>query len=226
MFPEVIAMFYGQRPRQHDLRSDGPSARSRRWLAAAAAALIAAGTIAAVAPAFVSPASAASAAASAVAEASAAASKLQPWPVLKEGRNSLWPPVTVRSLQYLLKEHGAKLVVNGHFGPKTKAAVIAFQRSRHLPASSVVRARTWKALVVTVKRGSTGPAVRAVQDQINFRNNNSGHTLTVDGVFGRKTEAAVRAFQRAMSAQVPGFVVDGIAGKQTWQALVTEALSG
>jgi peptidoglycan hydrolase-like protein with peptidoglycan-binding domain len=225
MFPEVIAMFYGQRPRQHDPRSEGSSARSRRWLAAAAA-LIAAGTIAAVAPALLSPASAASAAASAVTEASTAAAKLQPWPVLKEGRNSLWPPVTVRSLQYLLKEHRARLAVDGHFGPKTKAAVVAFQRSHHLPATGVVRARTWKALVVTVKRGSTGPAVRAVQDQINFRNNNSGHTLTVDGVFGRKTEAAVRAFQRAMSAQVPDFVVDGIAGKQTWQALVTEALSG
>jgi murein L,D-transpeptidase YcbB/YkuD len=116
--------------------------------------------------------------------------------------------------------------LNGHFGPKTKAAVIAFQRSHKFPTSGVVRTQTWKALVVTVKRGSTGQAVRAVQDQINFRNNKNGHTLTVDGVFGRKTEAAVRAFQRAMSAQVPGFAADGIAGKQTWQALVTEALSG
>jgi murein L,D-transpeptidase YcbB/YkuD len=219
-------MFYGQRPRQHNLRSDGPPVRSRRRLAAAAAALMTAATIAAAAPAFVSPASAASAAASAVTEASTAAAKLQPWPILKEGRNSLWPPVTIRSLQYLLKAHGATLAVDGRFGSKTKAAVIAFQRAHKLPTSGVVRAQTWRALVVTVKRGSTGPAVRAVQDQINFRNNKNGHTLTVDGVFGRKTEAAVRAFQRAMSAQVPGFVVDGIAGKQTWQALVTEALSG
>jgi hypothetical protein len=29
-----------------------------------------------------------------------------------------------------------------------------------------------------------------------------------------------------MSREVPGFVVDGIEGPQTWQALVTEALSG
>jgi peptidoglycan hydrolase-like protein with peptidoglycan-binding domain len=29
-----------------------------------------------------------------------------------------------------------------------------------------------------------------------------------------------------MSGQVPGFAVDGIVGPQTWQALVTEALSG
>ena len=148
------------------------------------------------------------------------------WPVLKEGRNSLWPHATIRSLQYLQKPHGARLVVDGSFEAKTKAAVIAFQHSHHLPASGVVRAGTWKALVVAVKRGNSGPAVRAVQDQINFRDNSGRHTLTVDGVFGRNTEAAVRAFQHAMSAQVAGFVVDGIVGKQTWQALVTEALSG
>jgi len=158
--------------------------------------------------------------------ASTAAGQLQPWPVLKQGGNSLWPRATVRSLQYLLNAHGARLTVDGHFGAKTKAAVIAFQRSRKLAASGVVNARTWKQLVVSVKRGSHGPAVRAVQDQINFRNNENGHTLTVDGVYGKQTEAAVRAFQKAMSAEVPHFAVDGIVGTQTWQALVTEALSG
>lgn len=217
-------MSYSQRPREHNPQTAGTAARCRRRLAATA--FIAAGTIALVAPAFVSPASAASAEGSVATEASAAAAKLQPWPVLKEGHNSLWPHVTIRSLQYLLKAHGARLVVDGSFGAKTRAAVIAFQHSHHLPANGVVRAGTWKALVVAVRRGSSGPAVRAVQDQINFRNNSGGHTLTVDGVFGRKTEAAVRAFQRAVSAQVPGLVVDGVVGKQTWQAVVTETLSG
>ena len=33
--------------------------------------------------------------------------------------------------------------------------------------------------------------------------------------------AAVKAFQQAMSHEVHGFLVDGIAGPQTWQALVT-----
>lgn len=45
-------------------------------------------------------------------------------------------------------------------------------------------------------RGSAGPAVRAVQDQINFRNLKDGRTLTVDGLFGPKTETSVRAFQK------------------------------
>jgi peptidoglycan hydrolase-like protein with peptidoglycan-binding domain len=79
---------------------------------------------------------------------------------------------------------------------------------------------------VTVRLGSTGPAVRAAQDQINFRNNKNGRTLVVDGIFGAKTKAAVIAFQKAMSAEIRGFAVDGIVGPQTWQALVTEALAG
>jgi peptidoglycan hydrolase-like protein with peptidoglycan-binding domain len=68
--------------------------------------------------------------------------------------------------------------------------------------------------------------VRAVQDQINFRNLKNGRTLVVDGIFGPRTEASVRAFQNAMAAEVAGFNVDGIVGPQTWQALITEALSG
>lgn len=66
----------------------------------------------------------------------------------------------------------------------------------------------------------------AVQDQVNFRNLPNGHTLNVDGIYGPETVAAVKAFQQAISHEVHGFPVDGIAGPQTWQALVTEALSG
>jgi peptidoglycan hydrolase-like protein with peptidoglycan-binding domain len=154
------------------------------------------------------------------------AQALQPWPVLREGANSLWPPVTVRSLQYLLEARGARLAVDGQFGPRTRAAVAAFQRSHGLAASGVVQRATWLGLIITVRAGSTGPAVRAVQDQVNFRNGKNGHTVAVDGVFGPKTKAAVIAFQRAIATEVHGFAVDGIVGPQTWQALVTEALSG
>lgn len=142
------------------------------------------------------------------------------WPVLKEGPNRTWPRVTVRSLQYLLNAHGAKLAVDGVFGPKTEAAVLAYQRARHLTRDGVVGPATWSALIITVREGSTGPAVRAVQDQLNFRIGTRAGKLVVDGIFGPKTRAAVIAFQKNMAGVVKGFAVDGIVGLQTWHALV------
>ena len=50
--------------------------------------------------------------------------------------------------------------------------------------------------------------------------------LNVDGIFGPKTEAWVRAFQDAIAHEISGFPADGIVGPLTWQARVTEALSG
>jgi peptidoglycan hydrolase-like protein with peptidoglycan-binding domain len=192
----------------------------------AGAAIASGALVAGIAVATAIPAAASTAARGSAAAAVTEAQALQPWPVLRQGPNTQWPRVTVRSLQYLLNARGARLSVDGAFGPKTKAAVVKFQRSRHLTSDGVVGAATWRALIVTVQRGSTGPAVRAVQDQINFRNLRNGHTLNVDGIFGPNTALAVRAFQRAMAAEIPGFGVDGIVGPQTWQALVTEALSG
>jgi peptidoglycan hydrolase-like protein with peptidoglycan-binding domain len=187
--------------------------------AAALAAVLAAGLAGTSAPR-------AAAASDVQAVAAATAATGQPWPELRQGSNGAWPQATVRSLQYLLNAHGAKLTVDGIFGPKTKAAVVAFQHVKGLNGSGVVQAATWRALLVTVQRGSAGPAVRAVQDQINFRNLKDGRTLVVDGLFGPKTQASVRAFQKAMASEVTGFRVDGVVGPQTWQALASGALSG
>ena len=73
-----------------------------------------------------------------------------------------------------------------------------------------------------VASGSTGDAVRAVQEEFQFRNlsGDPGQGLAVDGVFGPKTRAAVRPFQQAL-----GITVDGIVGPVTWPALVSGMLS-
>jgi peptidoglycan hydrolase-like protein with peptidoglycan-binding domain len=144
---------------------------------------------------------------------------LGPWPVLRKGQNSAWTDTTVRSLQYLLNAHGARLTVDGQFGPATDAAVRAFQRSRGLVVDGIVGPATWSAVLVTVKRGSTGPAVRAVQDQLNGRW--FAPNLVVDGVFGAKTEGAVRVYQGVLSSWLPA-QVDGVVGPTTWKALITE----
>ncbi len=60
----------------------------------------------------------------------------------------------------------------------------------------------------TLRRGATGALVKEVQKKL------VAYTGTVDGDFGPKTEAAVRAFQRAED-----LVPDGIVGPRTWERL-------
>ena len=57
----------------------------------------------------------------------------------------------------------------------------------------------------TLRRPSTGEEVKLVQAKVG---------VVVDGNFGSKTEAAVRAFQR-----IHGLVPDGIVGPKTWASL-------
>ena len=63
----------------------------------------------------------------------------------------------------------------------------------------------------TIVPGATGTAVRRVQRALR-RTPDLG--IVVDGVFGPKTEAAVKEFQGGA-----GLVVDGIVGPLTWAAL-------
>lgn len=64
----------------------------------------------------------------------------------------------------------------------------------------------------TLRRGSKGNRVREAQARLNARG--STPPIAVDGDFGPDTEAATRGFQRSR-----GLLVDGIIGKDTWNAL-------
>lgn len=69
-----------------------------------------------------------------------------------------------------------------------------------------------------LRRGSSGPYVVIIQVALNriAQNYPAIPKLTsVDGIFGSRTEASVRAFQ-----QIFGLDVDGVVGKATWYALV------
>lgn len=93
---------------------------------------------------------------------------------------------------------------------------MAFQKASHVsPADGVVRTDTWEALILTVKQGAKGDAVRAVQSYLKYAYGYK--TLKVDGVFGSATTSAVKGFQTTYKLKP----VDGIVGMSTWHALVT-----
>ena len=66
----------------------------------------------------------------------------------------------------------------------------------------------------TIREGSRGEDVKRLQTLLN----NEGYSLDVDGIFGEKTQSAVRQYQRNQ-----GLDVDGIVGANTWSALSSPA---
>ena len=65
--------------------------------------------------------------------------------------------------------------------------------------------------VPTLRRGSTGKVVKDLQLYLNAK---IGAGLEPDGVFGAKTEEAVKAFQKKH-----GLTADGVVGPKTWAAM-------
>ena len=121
---------------------------------------------------------------------------------------------------------------DGDFGAKTEAAVKAFQKAKGLEADGIVGPYTLAALkgtapaaqsnpsqnntsytVITreLKKGMTGDDVNTLQTALEWLGYSTGG---VDGDFGAKTEAAVKAFQSAK-----GLYADGIVGPLTLEAL-------
>lgn len=144
-------------------------------------------------------------------------------------RGSTGPDVT--GWQRILAGAGHRLVVDGIFGPDTEAATRAFQRQLGVEVDGIVgpathqataRLLAWLAaarpipavppFAGTVRRGSTGPTVRAVQARLRAR----GWPIANDGIYGPATTNLVRRFQSQQH-----LTVDGIVGPVTWRALWT-----
>lgn len=62
-----------------------------------------------------------------------------------------------------------------------------------------------------IKIGSTGAAVKYLQQSLNKLGYNPG---PIDGILGTKTNIAVRSFQKSK-----GLIVDGIVANNTWVAI-------
>lgn len=125
----------------------------------------------------------------------------------------------VKVLQRALRRAGFDAGnIDGIFGSRTEAAVRAFQRANGLQADGIVGRRTWAALAPYMeaeeswlRRGDRGPYVETVQLALTRAGFSPGN---IDGIFGSRTDAAVRAFQRANGLQA-----DGIVGQRTLAAL-------
>ncbi|WP_069816251.1 C40 family peptidase [Streptomyces sp. TP-A0874] len=129
------------------------------------------------------------------------------WPMLTVGSQG----ANVTTAQYLLRAQGQSLVVDGSYGSETAARAKAFQSAKGLVADGEIGPKTWPHLVVEVKNGSQGDAVRALQTQLVSH----GYKVTVDGSFGPETQKAVTDFQGSKK-----LVVDGLVGPVTWEALL------
>jgi peptidoglycan hydrolase-like protein with peptidoglycan-binding domain len=118
----------------------------------------------------------------------------------------------VLAIQYLLTHHGHAVTADGVFGSATTTAVRAFQSAKGLAVDGIVGPATWAALVPQISQGASGPAVRALQVELNEKRRLS---LSVNGVFDAAVTTAVRDFQSHA-----GIGVDGVVGPTTWRNLV------
>ena len=106
--------------------------------------------------------------------------------------------------------------ITGSFDVTTEQAVKDFQQGAGLTVDGIVGPVTWQALPAdpdtpVLSRGASGIVVTALQQGLKKYSTPATDPGLVDGDFGPKTKAAVKAYQQDRAVHV-----DGIVGDQTW----------
>ena len=143
------------------------------------------------------------------------------WPSIDSGTDEGSFDARVAAVQYLLRARGLyKGKVDGIYGAKTVAAMKAFQHRNGLKADGVAGPKTLPRLVVNVKRGSKGDAVRAAQILARQAGDEMGGSpnggLEVDGTYGAETQKAVKIAQGWENDMETHLVEDGVMGTRSW----------
>lgn len=117
-------------------------------------------------------------------------------------------------LQFMLRQNGYNLTIDGIFGNGTLTALIDFQNKNGLTPDGIAGQNTWRTLLVlpprpTLREGNRGVYVRYLQEKLTSKLYPLG---TIDGIFGANTKDAVVQFQ-----QENGLTADGIVGPRTWE---------
>jgi peptidoglycan hydrolase-like protein with peptidoglycan-binding domain len=143
-------------------------------------------------------------------------------PTLKKGAKGQ----AVKDLQEALLALGLQPgPIDGVYGKKTEDAVKAFQKLTAIEVDGIVGPLTWLNIdeadqsEPVLRNGSKGLPVRRLQKRMQL----AGFEIPeVNGRFGPKTEAAVKALQKQA-----GLAADAVVGPKTWavvDALESEGL--
>ena len=120
----------------------------------------------------------------------------------------------VRVAQYLTG-YADRAQASGKYDAAFVAYTCGWQRARKLEPDGIIGPNSWRAMaenapVCSTTKNRVSAAVCAIQILVG--------DLTVDGIFGSGTRAAVIAYQSAR-----GLSVDGCVGRNTWNALIVSA---
>lgn len=118
----------------------------------------------------------------------------------------------------ILTEQYAKLVAYATMEGIAKVAGLKKKEVLQEAATKTETTKEENTVNVTLnvlKKGSEGEQVKALQRLLHAMGYELGTKNPIDGSFGTKTDAAVRAYQKTK-----GLTVDGIVGAKTWTSLL------
>lgn len=134
------------------------------------------------------------------------------YPTVRRGSRG----ANVKTAQTRLTAHGHTLTADGVFGPNTERKTRAFQKAAGLTADGIIGTNTWRALTAPT-RAEMDSEARKLLARLGWRVNTTARyrqavrdyqamnnltALTVDGITGPKTLAALRESEKRRAAGV------------------------